>query len=64
MSAAGVARQALAHKVDAWSAELHEPRDWDEDGWANALGSVVHLAYHVGAIRQIDAAASGPPARD
>jgi hypothetical protein len=28
------------------------------------LASVVHLAYHPGAIRQVAQAASGPPARD
>ena len=30
----------------------------------NALAMVVHLGYHLGAIRQIDPAAKGPPARD
>jgi hypothetical protein len=28
------------------------------------IGSVVHLAYHVGAIRQIHAEARGPKAND
>jgi len=32
------------------------------DGWM--AGSVVHLAYHLGAIRQIDRATRGPTAED
>jgi hypothetical protein len=31
---------------------------------SGAMGSVAHLAYHLGAIRQLVAAASGPRARD
>jgi hypothetical protein len=33
-----------------------------EAGWV--AGSVAHLAYHMGAIRQIDRAARGPTAED
>jgi len=35
---------------------------WVEAGWV--VGSVAHLAYHLGAIRQIDRAIRGPSAED
>jgi hypothetical protein len=57
-------RAALAGEAGAWAAAARPPRPWDQDGWANALASVVHLAYHLGAIRQIEPAAGGPPAND
>jgi hypothetical protein len=59
-----VLRNALADEARAWAAAASEPRDWSQEDWSNALGSVVHLAYHLGAIRQVAAAASGPPAAD
>ena len=40
-----------------------EPREWDEMTLMGTLGSVAHLAYHVGAIRQIQQAARGPGAQ-
>ena len=35
-------------------------RQLDAAALREAIGSVVHLAYHLGAIRQLDAAAAGP----
>ena len=35
--------------------------NWNERPMLEAIGSIVHLAYYVGAIRQI-AHAAGPPA--
>ena len=45
-------------------ARIAIPRDLDEReaGWM--IGSIAHLAYHLGAIRQIDRAARGPTAED
>jgi hypothetical protein len=57
-------QEKLAGEAETWVATAGEPREWDRDGWANALSSVVHLAYHLGAIRQLEPATSGPPARD
>jgi hypothetical protein len=57
-------RSALADEARAWSAASGERSDWDAETLTGALASAVHLAYHLGAIRQIDRAASGPPARD
>ncbi len=40
------------------------PRDVQPRELAWIAGSVAHLAYHLGAIRQIDRAARGPTAED
>jgi hypothetical protein len=57
-------RTALAEEARAWVVAMREARDWDEEAWSNAMASVVHLAYHLGAIRQMEPAASGPRAAD
>jgi hypothetical protein len=43
---------------------MRTPREVDtiELGWL--IGSIAHLAYHLGAIRQIDRDARGPTAED
>ena len=57
-------RDELRREADAWAAALGTPRDVTEvqAGWMT--GSVAHLAYHMGAIRQIDRATRGPTAED
>ena len=57
-------RDELRREADEWVKALRTPRDVTdvEAGWL--AGSVVHLAYHVGAIRQIDRATRGPTAED
>ena len=40
------------------------PREIDQSELNSVVGSVAHLAYHVGAIRQIDLSARGPSAND
>jgi len=57
-------REDLRRETTRWAATLSKPRDVSEveAGWM--AGSVVHLAYHMGAIRQIDRAARGPTAED
>lgn len=57
-------RGELRREADAWAAVLREPREVSEveAGWM--AGSVAHLAYHMGAIRQIDRATRGPAAED
>jgi hypothetical protein len=57
-------RGALAKEISAWDHAITQPRDLDLMGLTGMIASIVHLAYHLGAIRQIDAAASGPPASD
>jgi hypothetical protein len=57
-------RDALRREAHAWIDALRTPRDVQdaELGWIT--GSVSHLAYHLGAIRQIDRAARGPSAEE
>ena len=57
-------RTALADEADAWATRTIEQREWDEMTLTGALASAVHVAYHLGAIRQIAQAASGPLATD
>ena len=45
---AGLREQALA-----WITALQSPRKWDEISFTGAIASAAHLAYHLGAIRQL-----------
>jgi hypothetical protein len=53
-------RHALRHETDRWLRALGSPRDVATVEVNGMLGSIAHLAYHLGAIRQIAAAARGP----
>jgi hypothetical protein len=57
-------RSALNREAVAWIDAIRTPRDIDatELGWL--IGSIAHLGYHLGAIRQIDRGARGPTADD
>ncbi len=57
-------RDELRREVETWTAVLGTPRDATdvEAGWLT--GSVAHLAYHLGAIRQLDRTTRGPSAED
>ena len=57
-------REALRMEARAWREAIFERRKWDKDSLTEAMASAIHLAYHLGAIRQIQPAASGPPAKD
>jgi hypothetical protein len=57
-------RDALARQARTWLIAVERPREVDQVELTGIIASAVHLAYHVGAIRQIDAAARGPLARD
>jgi hypothetical protein len=43
-----------------WLHALRVPREVDEMEMNGIVGSIAHLAYHLGAIRQIDQASRGP----
>jgi hypothetical protein len=49
----------LGNEVRGWR-EAIGSRDWDPAVMSGTIGSIAHLAYHLGAIRQLDAAAAGP----
>jgi hypothetical protein len=57
-------RQQLRAEARAWQEAVRQPRELTDDELNGVVGSVVHLAYHLGAIRQIDRATRGPSARD
>ena len=57
-------RDALRLEADDWTEALRMPRDVHPAVLTWVVGSVAHLAYHVGAIRQIDRASRGPTADD
>ena len=43
-----------------WLGVVRTPRDVDEIELNGLVGSIAHLAYHLGAIRQINQSARGP----
>ena len=57
-------RSDLNREALAWIEAIRTPRDVDaiELGWL--IGSIAHLGYHLGAIRQIDRGARGPTAEN
>ncbi len=55
-------RAALRVEASRWLDTLRKPRDLDETELNGMVGSIVHLAYHFGAIRQIDRTVRGPAA--
>lgn len=57
-------RAELADEAHRWLAVLRTPRELDGIALNEMLGSIGHLAYHLGAIRQIDRTARGPAAND
>jgi len=57
-------RNRLRAEIEQWSAAIQQPRELTEVDLTGVVASVVHLAYHVGAIRQMDRAIRGPKARD
>jgi hypothetical protein len=58
----GELRKRLRAEIEEWSAAIQQPRDLSDADLTGVLASVVHLAYHVGAIRQMDRAIRGPKA--
>lgn len=53
-------RRGLRAEADGWLDVLSEPRQVSVVELNGMIGSVVHLAYHVGALRQIEPALRGP----
>jgi len=52
--------QRLHDETRRWLAALRSPRDVGELELAGMIASIAHLAYHLGAIRQISKDARGP----
>lgn len=53
-------RTQLRVEADRWLAALRTPREVQEIELNGLIGSIAHLAYHLGAIRQINQALRGP----
>jgi hypothetical protein len=53
-------RAELRTEATRWLEALRTPRDVQPIELNGIVGSVAHLAYHLGAIRQIDQATRGP----
>jgi hypothetical protein len=57
-------RERFCTDARRWQTALAQARDLEGIPLNGAIASVVHLAYHVGAIRQIDRSARGPSAEE
>ena len=53
-------RNGLGEETTRWLQALKTPRDVAEAELNGMIGSIAHLAYHLGAIRQINKDARGP----
>src|SRR5918993_3562553 len=53
-------RNGLRDETQRWLKALAAPREVSDVELAGMIGSVAHLAYHLGAIRQIHKATRGP----
>ena len=53
-------RAALSREAEAWRRVLGASRQVDDTELSGLVASVAHLAYHLGAIRQINKTAQGP----
>jgi hypothetical protein len=53
-------RSNLQSEARRWQSAVREPRELTDDQLKGYLASAAHLAYHLGAIRQMSAAARGP----
>ncbi|MES2521686.1 MAG: hypothetical protein V4617_03225 [Gemmatimonadota bacterium] len=57
-------RAGLRNEIERWHASLQEPREVNGIELDGAIGSIIHLAYHLGAIRQIEPRMRGPKATE
>ena len=53
-------RSRLRQEAESWHAALQTPREVSGIELDGVIGSIAHLAYHLGAVRQIDASLRGP----
>lgn len=57
-------RADFRREAEAWLDAMRRPRDYDDAALKWIIGNIAHMAYHVGAIRQIARGARGPTAED
>jgi hypothetical protein len=57
-------RTELSVEAHRWLTAVEAPRDVSGEDLTAIIGSIAHLAYHLGAIRQIHRGARGPAEQD
>ncbi|HEX6944079.1 MAG TPA: DinB family protein [Gemmatimonadaceae bacterium] len=57
-------REVFASETRKWLDVIKEPRDVKDTELTGMIASVVHLAYHLGAIRQMERKIRGPSANN
>jgi hypothetical protein len=57
-------REALRREAYAWRRAIQDTHDISKTQLSGVVASVAHVAYHLGAIRQIDRSTRGPSAHD
>jgi hypothetical protein len=57
-------RIQLRDEAARWLVVLRTPREVQDIEMSGMIGSIAHLAYHIGAIRQINSKARGPAEGD
>jgi hypothetical protein len=55
-------RAALEAEARTWLDTIRTPREYSDFELNGVIGSIAHLAYHFGAVRQIDRSIRGPAA--
>lgn len=55
-------RQELADQLRRWQGAIKQPREVGELDLSRVISIIAHLAYHLGAIRQMDRSIGGPSA--
>jgi hypothetical protein len=55
-------RRSFADEVEKWMGVLKQPRDVNDRELATMIATIAHLAYHLGAIRQMNRNLRGPSA--
>ena len=57
-------RRSFNDEMRKWMSVLNEPRDVESVELTGMVASIVHLAYHLGAMRQMNRKLGGPMARN
>lgn len=57
-------RAEFAREAKRWLNTIGTPREVNDQELTGLIGNLAHLAYHIGAIRQIDRSTRGPAATD
>ena len=55
-------RQSFAAEARQWVEKISQPREYSRIELSGVIATLAHLAYHFGAIRQIDRSIRGPSA--